>query len=94
MFGFDKKECLKRDTELLEQIEQLWFCHNNLAELVKNMTMLMRKMAEGMQSNKEDFDHLVQQTSMIAETQNKIISHLAGKQAEEYMVRDFSSTVH
>lgn len=80
--------------DLLTQIEKLWEAHANMAMLVKNMSDLMRKMAEGMHANREDLDYLAQQTLKIAETQTKIVSHLSGKQMEDYLTRDFQGTVH
>lgn len=76
MFGFNKKESLQRDTEILEQIEKLWLCHNNLSELVKNLTDLLRQITEGVAANREDFEYLAQETMKIAEQQNKMMAHI------------------
>lgn len=84
----------KSNEEIYQQIENLWECHCHLALLVKNMSDLMRQMAEGMQANKEEFEYLAQQTLRIAETQNKILSHLSDKRMEDYLTRDFVGTIH
>lgn len=92
MFGFSKRD--KEKEEMQRQIEDLWFCHNNLAALVQQITELMKQMADGVNSSRDDFDNLAQQTLKIAETQNRILAHLSGRQVEDYLAKDFLGTIH
>lgn len=91
---FWNKKNDKLEEEIFQQMANLWEAHNNLSMLVKSITDIMRHMAEGVKANKDDFEHLAQQTLRIADTQNKILAHLSGNEAEDYLTRDFTKTVH
>jgi hypothetical protein len=66
----------KTEQNIYDHIDKLWTCHDQLANLLKDITEIMKNMTEGMKTNKEDFAHLAQQTLQIAEQQNALVSHI------------------
>lgn len=90
MFGSKQRQI----NELQDNLVALWEAFAQQAKTLAVLSDLMKKIATASLEQREMYDDLAKQTLRIAETQNKIVSHLTGKKLEDYITRDFTGSIH